>query len=277
MNYLDSYPESLDTHSRKLLRSKNITTFLSEFFGLSVKEQLSHIGSRLIIPAGTVLYRARVLSADEDPASPKTWGPPPDGMRKTGRFNSKEQKVLYVATSDVWLPREINVDVGSHYHVAKFEATKDFDVLTLLKNDDPINTILHIIAMSLSKDDVLLPKEEAAIAALKREIIDVRDYIPAGGVFFVRNELNDLYKWTNKIFNLALLANKNGLRYCSAYLPFEISGGASCVTIAGSEYGNVALTSLGMQNIRFLSARQEKYNGESPWIEILLENTTCDQ
>ena len=67
-----------------------------------------------------------------------------------------------------------------------------------------------------------------------------------------------LYEITYKIGNILLTTNKNGIRYASAYNPFELSGSIRSVTMCGEVYANFMLTKEGEKYLDFIDAKLKK-------------------
>ena len=68
-----------------------------------------------------------------------------------------------------------------------------------------------------------------------------------------------LYGITNKLFDLILKINPNGLRYCSSFVPIELSGSNEIITFNGELEGNYALTEKAIKDIEYLESEYKIY------------------
>lgn len=79
----------------KLINYKSLDEFVTMFFGLSLCEKLSVLGDDMIVPKGTIFYRAR-----KDEGRPledeNEWWLPPKKVVTKGRFNKEKSPVLYL-------------------------------------------------------------------------------------------------------------------------------------------------------------------------------------
>lgn len=68
-----------------------------------------------------------------------------------------------------------------------------------------------------------------------------------------------MYDITNKISDLIISRYECGFRYCSCYVPIEMSGGPQVLTLDGEKEGNYALTNAGIKNLEWLGAERRVY------------------
>lgn len=265
-----------DRLENKLLNeSNNLKDFLTTFFELSRSEQLEFFPDKTTIYKGEYLYRARKADQNLNELNynePKQWGLAPREIVRQGRFNSEHNPVLYVASSPDFLEDEIGLNVGDEYYLAKYKCKSTFKVGNFLTTDSRVNTLLHKIALSVNSIDYL-PKETQKLindyynAHKNNSLIEISGDLVAP--FYINRCIPDLYNWTNKLGDLLLTKNNNGIRYCSAY-SLEVSGYGLIVTMEGDKEGNFALTSEGYSNIELVSVEKKK-RITKPKYEIMIE------
>lgn len=83
-------------------------------------------------------------------------GPVPLKYAKQGRFNADGLSVLYIASSSEYLGREVGLEEGEEYYLAKYVCTKSFWVRTFLSTNNYGNAVMHKIAMSVADDTDLM-------------------------------------------------------------------------------------------------------------------------
>ena len=252
-----------EKYIQKLMNCSSINEFVSMFFGLGLKEQLSVMGDRITIPRDTILYRAR--KDEGTPLNLKSdWLMAPKDLVKKGRFNYDKKPVLYLSTMDFVLPREIGLKPNEGYYLAKYRCTNDISVGSFLKTSSPVTNLLHIIAMSIESDDKLTPSEIEELSLLNKQSNQVESLSGSQlSQLYIHKFLNkSLYDITNKLCDLVLNNNPNGIRYCSCYVPIELSGSNQIVTLDGELEGNYALTEKGIENIEYLESEYKIYSEE---------------
>ena len=237
-----------------------IKEFLDTFFSEPLDMQRKIFKSPVVIKKGTELFRIR-RDEGSDLFSPSAWGLAPKDKVKQGRFNKKNEPLLYVATSNNILGRELRLEEDEIYYEAKYICKKDFNVGTLLSVNGYISMLLHNVSISIENDSCLSDNElEDLEALLKIEKIENKVYSVIynfSSPFQVYKYLNNLYDYTNKIGFSAI--NENGLRYDSVYEPFEIVGHNRVFTFNGPNNGNIVLTEKGMKNIELVNVEKKKY------------------
>lgn len=250
-------------YENQLLQCKNINEFLTMFFGLSKKEQSSVLGNDYTIAKGTVLYRIRKDDGKTDFNAPEAWLPPPAKFVKQGRFNEKNEQILYAASDSHWLEREVSLKQGEYYYLASYVCKEDFKVGSLLNSNNKICNILHCVAKSIENSSCLTENELEEFNKITYKYMRPKDIIlDMQASYYIHKELKNLYNITNKIGKLVLSHNSNGIRYCSAFEPFELTGGGITFTLDGLQRANFALTEKGRQNIDFEKAERKSCNLE---------------
>lgn len=243
----------------KVMNTNSLDEFFTMFFGLSLKEQLSVIGDDFVIPEGTILYRAR-----KDKGTPllqeSDWWMTPEKYVTKGRFNRVRKAIFYVGTMDYVLPREIGLMSGDAYYLAKYRVDNDFSVGSLLKINDIVNYILHKVAIAI-EDDSKLTTEEKSVLVVKYDKLKPWDLVnDFNSSFYLHHQIGkDLYDITNKIADLVIKKNENGIRYGSCYVPIEMSGGPTVLTLDGEIEGNYALTNDGIKNLKWVGVERRVY------------------
>lgn len=263
----------------KLMECRSVSEFLTMFFGLGKKEKQSVFSERMIIKKGTEFFRVRRVKGfnNSNIHDNKEWGPVPAKYAKQGRFNAEGQSVLYLASSSEYLGREVGLEEGEEYYLAKYVCTKSFRVGTFLSTNNYVNALMHKITMSVADDKDLTIRE--------RELI--KDYFEQGHMgslcdiavnplasLFLHKMISNLYDVTNKLGRIVLEKEECGIRYSSVYVPIEFSGGAQILTLDGVEYGNFVLTEKGYENIELCSVEKKKYVSSedlSRLIEVFIE------
>lgn len=177
----------------------------ADFHEFLINEEL--IGSRTMrIPAGTVLYRARLgftRSVDGDkPHQGLAMGAPPPKKAGPGRANAKGKVVLYCADEESTAVAEVRPARGEYVSVAEVRAIKELEILDLTTEPEWPNPFT---------DDAVTYRVEFAglLAAFAEELSkplrsrdDPTDYIPS-----------------QKLVELIQTARVDGIRYPSAMAP----------------------------------------------------------
>ena len=247
----------------------NVKEFLDTFFSQPMVMQKKYFRTYVTIKKGTKLYRFR-RDDGSDLLSPSAWGLAPKDKVKQGRFNKEKEPLLYVATSNTVLGREIRLKENEVYYEAVYECKKDFQVSSLFSADGIVPMLLHKISLSIEDNSCLLDSELNKLQdkVVLNKVYDVLNFYLSP--FYIYSILDNLYDYTNKIGFAAM--NENGLRYASIYEPFELSGGKLAFTLNGIENGNIVLTDEGTKNIDFLSAKRKVYKNDvelSMYIEMI--------
>lgn len=244
---------------KKLMNTNSLDEFFIMYFGLSYKDKQDAFGDEFVVPNGTILYRARkdngVALIDET-----DWWMPPEEYAGRGRFNSEQKPILYLSTMDFILPREIGLNINDSYYLSKYRVKSSFRVGSLLKTDDIVNYVLHKVAIAIEDDSKLAGEERKLISSITDKLKPwdiVNDFTSS---FYLYHDLKkDLYDITNKIADLVLSKNPCGIRYCSCYVPIEMSGGPQILTLNGEVEGNYALTNEGIRNLEWIEAEKRVY------------------
>ena len=74
-------------YENRILQCKSLHEFVTMFFGLSKKEQISVFENDYTIAKGTELFRIRKDDGKTDFNVPEAWLPPPIHLTRQGRFN----------------------------------------------------------------------------------------------------------------------------------------------------------------------------------------------
>ena len=253
----------------------SIKEFLDTFFSEPLDMQRKTFDSPVTIKKGTELYRIR-RDDGSDLLNPNAWGLAPKDKVKQGRFNKKNEPLLYVATSNHILGRELRLEDDEVYYEAKYICKEDFNIGTLFSANGIISRLLHNISMSIENDSCLFDDELKELKSLLEiENIENRVHSVINNIsspFCIHKYFKNLYDYTNKIGLAAM--NENGLRYASVYEPFEISGVNPIITLDGPNNGNIVLTENGIKNIELVSVEKKKYVKEvelSMFFKIITE------
>lgn len=256
----------------KLLSCKNLSEFLTMFFGLSMKDKLSVFTEEVTIAKGTELYRIRQIDDKKDPNDPKEWEPVPVKYANQGRFNAKGESVLYVASSPYSLEREVRLKENDEYYLAKYVCKKSFKVGTFLGVYNQVNTLIHRITMSVSGSDDMTATENKLMneyydRTKDKSLLDLS--VDKLASLYIYRMLPRLYDVTNRLGKLVLRKNDNGIRYSSVFAPIELSGSSQIVTLDGVESGNYVLTKKGYENIE-LTTVEKKTAGKPQSLDLMI-------
>lgn len=260
-------------NTQKLLSSKNLNEFVTMFFGLSFKEKASVFNQAITIKKGTKLYRIR-KDAGKDLTDEKEWIIPGDYTPPKNRFNADGEFVLYLSTDVGILPRECELNEGDDYWLAEYTVTNDFEVGILLKNNDEVAHILHLILSALH-DNNKFKKDELILLEQHLSVVD-----PTGlntifsdltaPLYLSRYIKQDIYDISNKMWIILKENFPNGIRYNSSYFSmFELSGFSKCVALGELDAGNLALTECAMNYVKYERA-VKKICTYLPSLELLL-------
>ena len=244
----------------RLLNCKNISEFLTMYFGLGIKEKMSIFTEKVTIKTGSKLYRIRKGLNATNCNDPKQWGPVPKEIAKQGRFNGKNESVLYVASHPGSLEREVRLKDGEEYYLATYICKNTFSVGSFLGTNNRVNTLLHKIAMSISGPEELTDEESRLIDNYFEKVKekDLNEMsLDMLSSFYIYKFVPNLYNTTNKLAKLVLKINNNGIRYSSVYVPIELSGTPVMLTLDGVEYGNYVLTPKGYENIELVGVERK--------------------
>ena len=248
-----------EDHIKKLMNWKSLYEFLTMYLGLSYKEKLSVIGDDFIIPNDMVFYRVR-KDIGKPLINESDWWMPPQIKTSQGRFNYAGKPVLYLGTMDSVLPREVGLNSGDVYYIAKYRCKNSFRVGSLLKTNDIINYVLHKVAIALVDYSILIAVERRELKYQNVNLSPwdiVNDFSSS---YYLHHSLRrNLYDITNKISDLIISRYECGLRYCSCYVPIEMSGGPQVLTLDGEKEGNYALTNAGIKNLEWMGVERRIY------------------
>ena len=245
---------------QKLLMCKSLPEFVTMFFGLGMSEKLSIFTEEVTIAQGTNLYRIRRADGIKDIDDPKEWGPVPMEFAKQGRFNGNAESVLYVASAPDTLEREVRLNEGDEYCLAKYVCDKAFKVGSFLGVNNQVNTLIHKITMAVAGSEDLTEKENALIDEYYEGVKDKNLFelsVDMLASLYIYKKLPRLYDTTNKLSKLILKKYEYGIRYSSVYAPIELSGAPQIVTLDGTEYGNYVLTPKGSEHIKLVSVEKK--------------------
>lgn len=250
----------------KLLACENLNDFVAKFLGLSYKDKHSMFTQKVIVEQGREFYRARKASSFDDIQlvdDPEQWGPPPKKcIKKDERFNRARERVLYVATDDLLLGREIGLKDGDEYYVAKYVNKKEFYAGTLFNSMSLCNMLLHRLVMSINNYDEL-SKDEADMLEDYYKNVKINSMKDLANdmlaPLYIHKIINNLYDKTNKIGNIVLDNNVNAIRYASVYMPLEYSGGVQCLTVGDASEGNYVLKGETYKNLELVGVEKKKY------------------
>lgn len=259
-------------NEERLRNSKTVEQFLNTFLDLSAKEKRSILGTEVMVPQSTIFYRVRSCSsfaAGQNPQDPAQWTPPPQQKRE--RFNKEGENVLYVAKDPFVLGREVNLSEGEEFYLAKYICKKPFNVGSLVCQNSFAGFVIHKIAMAIHGTDSLTEAEQNLLKKYRgnvkeREFLDIACDMMSH--FYLHELIPDLYDITNNLAQIVLLQKPCGIRYASAYSPFEVSGAEQIITFNGLDDGNYALTEMGYKNIEFIYA-EKKINKHFDMSEII--------
>ena len=256
----------------RLLSCKNMSEFLTMFFGLTMNHKLSVFSEEVNIAKGTEFYRIRQIDDKKDPNDPGEWEPVPVKYANQGRFNAKGESVLYVASTPDYLEREVRLKENDEYYLAKYVCKESFKVGSFLGVNNQVNTLIHKIAMSVVGSDDMTENEEELMdeyyeCAKNKSLSDLSVDMLAS--LYIYRMIPNLYDVTNRLGKLVLKKNDNGIRYSSVFVPFELSGATQIVTFDGMKYGNYVLTQKGYKNIE-LSSVEKKVAGKQQGLELMI-------
>lgn len=248
---------------RRLLRCSSIDEFLSMFFGLPLSERLDVFTDSVIIPKGTLLYRAR-RDIGKNLTSKEDWELPPAERVDVGRFNKAKHPVLYVGTWDFVLPREIGLQVNDKYYLATYSVKEDIEVGSLLKTNDMVAALLHKVALTIENDNKLFEEEQKCLKDLDYKSKTLANMASEfiSPLYIYKCLAKDLYEVTNKIADLVLKRYPNGIRYCSCYAPIELSGADCVLTLDGKVNGNYAITDKAVDKLEVINIKHKEYAEE---------------
>ena len=177
----------------------------ADFDAFFIHEDLT--GNRTVgIPAGTVLYRARLGfvrgSNGDEPYHGVAIGAPPPDKAGPGRANAMGKVVLYCADQEDTAVAEVRPARGEYVSLAEFRASRDLEILDLATDpewpnpftDDAINYWLEFAGLLAAFADQL--------SKPLRSRDDPTDYTPS-----------------QKLSELIQTSGVDGIRYPSAMAP----------------------------------------------------------
>jgi len=177
------------------------TEFDEFFFGEDLRGRR---GVRL--PAGTVLYRARLgFQAGSEPPTPfagqEMYAPPRD-KAQAGRANAVGRIVLYCAGQRHTAIAEMRPALGEYVSVAALRVRKEVEVLDLISDPDAINPFVEESLQYWIEFSVFLSVIAKQLATPLRSRDRLQDYLP-----------------TQKLAEAIEKAGLAGIRYPSAMAP----------------------------------------------------------
>ena len=259
----------------RLLSCRSLSEFLTMFFGLGLKEKISIFTEEVTVSKGSCFYRIRRVEGFDNTNynDPKEWEPVPKTLAKQGRFNAKNESVLYVASHADFLEREVRLKENEEYYLAKYVCKNTFKVGSFLGVNSQVNSLIHKIAMSVFGSEDLTEAENLLIDdylknAKYKSLNELSTSMLAS--LYIYKFIPQLYDVTNKLGRLVLIKNDFGIRYSSVYVPIELSGAPQIITFNGVEYGNYVLTEKGYKNIEFVSAEKRSYS-PTGGLEVMID------
>lgn len=111
---------------RKYLRSEN--RFHSKYISLDILSEILK-DTEIIIPEGTILYRARKSSRKG--FKRKSMGAPPSELATAGRANSKGISCLYLCSQKNTTVKEIRANIFDYVTIANFRVNRNIKVLDM--------------------------------------------------------------------------------------------------------------------------------------------------
>lgn len=214
----------------------------AEFDEFSFREDLC--GRRGVkLPAGTVLYRARLgFEAGSGPPTPFT-GPamhaPPRDQARAGRANPAGRIVLYCAGQRHTAIAEMRPALGEYVSVAELPVRKEVEVLDLTSDPDAINPFVEESLQYWMEFAELLSAFAEQLAKPLRSRDRLEDYLP-----------------TQKLAEAIEKAGLAGIRYPSAMAP----GGTNVVLFdpAVAEVGASSLVEIVDTRIEYEDVTEQK-------------------
>lgn len=228
----------------------------------------------VVLDKGTKLYRIR-KDHGQNFFDKKEWEACPPKLCKQGRFNKKEQSVLYLGTDKNMLAREVGLVVGEKYVIGEYRVLQDIKLGSLLYTEKNQLNIFHLLSKAPCWENL----NESEISFLEKYLQDynitsnkVKDVIFGGKPVttcgnpimfpyicnkFIEKEL--LYNITNLYFEKIIKDFPDGLRYESCFNPFELCFNEMIITLCGENEGNFALTESGSQKIEFVGFEHKEY------------------
>lgn len=177
----------------------------TDFDAFLLHEEL--MGRRTVrVPAGTVLYRARLgfvrtPDGDEPYSGPAIGGPPPE-KAGPGRANAKEKVVLYCADQESTAVAEVRPAHGEYVSVVEVRAARELEILDLVTEPQWPNPFTDDAVSYWVEFAGLLAAFAEELSKPLRSRDDPTDYIPS-----------------QKLAEFIQTARVEGIRYPSAMAP----------------------------------------------------------
>lgn len=181
-----------------------------KFHDTDSDEYLIHeelMGRRTVrVPAGTVLYRAR-LGFVRDPDGDKPYGgtaigAPPPAEGRAGRANAVGKVVLYCADQEGMAVAEVSPARGEYVSVAEVRAARELEILDLVTEPEWPNPFTDDAVSYWVEFGELLAAFAEQLSKPLRSRDDPTDYVPS-----------------QKLAELIQTARGDGIRYPSAMAP----------------------------------------------------------
>ena len=212
------------------------------------------------VSAGTKLYRIRKNIGDNED---NPWGIP-QIKKSYGRFD-KNNDILYLAQDPRFLPQECECKKGDTYYLGTYKVTKNFKFGMIVYPDmefDRISLQLNGICHALKYNNLSMKE--------RNSIVNRKDFLkyPILYSLCVGQELSDkLYDYTNWIGDHILKFYNNGFAYGSSYDLCDFALGD--VNFTTGDYKNMALTSAGCENIKFVGYQKCVCDREHDFCECI--------
>ena len=99
---------------------------------------------------------------------------------------------------------------------------------SLLKTNSLVTHVLHKVAMAIENDSKLTENERKNLRVRFDEITPMRILDDYNSPFYLHRCMKkDLYMVTNRLADLIMQKSPCGIRYCSCFIPTEMSGGTT--------------------------------------------------
>ena len=205
----DTLDESWEEFSRQVKEDPNCELIFggdADFHDFLIREQI--LGNRTLdLPAGTILYRARLgyirgTDNDHHPFSGSAIGAPPPDKADPGRANEKGRVVLYCADQKETAVAEVRPARGEYVSVAELSVQNELRIVDLSGDHDwPNPFTTEYLAYEVEFARLLYAFAEELAKPLRRRE-DVNDYLPS-----------------QRLAQLFEQAGVDGIRYPSAMAP----------------------------------------------------------
>lgn len=185
---------------RKYLRNEN--RFHSKYISLDVLADVLK-DTEIIIPKGTVLYRARKSS--KKGFKRNEMGAPPCDLATAGRANSKGISCLYLCSEKNTTVKEIRANAFDYVTIANFRVDRDIKVLDLssishnspfFTETDKVKYLVNEKHLKKMQDDLAKPitSDDSDLDYLPTQYIsDFAKYLGYDGVKYISTFDNEAY------------------------------------------------------------------------------------